>query len=78
MEFTHFQFGVKSNLLKLLQNQTYMALMVLNILWENEDDIDVINHEIIQVLMKTSFIKCWKTTGALIGPNDITTYPKWS
>jgi hypothetical protein len=31
-EFTFFQFGIKSNLLKLFQNQRYMALMVLHVL----------------------------------------------
>jgi hypothetical protein len=52
MEFTLFQFGIKSNLRKLLQNQMYMALMVLHALWKNEDVINVIDHEIIQVLVK--------------------------
>ncbi len=52
MEFTFLQFGVKSNLLKFSQNQTYMALMVLHVFRENEDVIDVTNHKIIQVLTK--------------------------
>jgi hypothetical protein len=52
MEFTLFQFGVKSNLPKLLQNQTYMTLLVLHGDWENEDVINVTYHKIIQVLMK--------------------------
>ncbi len=52
MEFTFFPFGIKSNLSKPLQDQTYMTLMVLHVLWENEDVIDVTNHEIIQILMK--------------------------
>jgi hypothetical protein len=32
VEFTFFQFGIKSNLSKLLQNQTYMVFMVLHVL----------------------------------------------
>jgi hypothetical protein len=32
MELTLFQFGIKSNLFKLLQNQTYMAFMVFHVL----------------------------------------------
>jgi hypothetical protein len=52
MKFALFQFGIKPNLPKLLQNQMYMVLMVLHVLWKNEDVIDVIDHEIIQVLMK--------------------------
>ncbi len=52
MKFTLLQFGVKFNLPKLLQNQTYMVLMILHVFWENEDDIDVTNHEIIQVFTK--------------------------
>ncbi len=47
MEFTLLQFGLKSNLLKLSQNETYMSLMVVHFLWENEDVIDVTDHEII-------------------------------
>jgi hypothetical protein len=34
MEFTLLQFGVKSNLLKLIQNKMYMVLMVLHVLWQ--------------------------------------------
>jgi hypothetical protein len=52
MEITLLQFGIKSNLLKLLQNQMYMVLMVLHVFWENKDVIDVTNHEIIQIFMK--------------------------
>jgi len=52
MEFTFLQFGVKSNLPKLLQNYMYMAFMVFNVIWENEDVINVIDHEIIQVFAK--------------------------
>jgi hypothetical protein len=52
MEFTFFQFDVKSNLPKLLQNQTYMTLLVLHVVWKNEDVINVTNHKIIQVLTK--------------------------
>jgi hypothetical protein len=52
MEFALFQFGIKSNLSELLQNQMYMVLMVLRVLWKNEDVIDVIDHGIIQVPMK--------------------------
>ncbi len=52
MKNTFFQFNIKSNLSKLLQNQTYMVLMILHVLWKNEDAIDVINHKIIQILMK--------------------------
>jgi hypothetical protein len=36
----------------LLQNQKYMAFIVLNVLWENEDVIDVTNHKSIQLFMK--------------------------
>jgi hypothetical protein len=52
IEFTLFQFGVKSNLPKLIQNQMYMAFMVLHVLWENEDAIDVIDHKIVQIVTK--------------------------
>ncbi len=51
-EFTLLQFGVKSNLPKLLQNQTYIVIMVLRVLWENDDVINVINHEIVQIFTK--------------------------
>jgi hypothetical protein len=32
IEFTFLQFGLKSNLLKLLQNETYMLLIILHVL----------------------------------------------
>jgi hypothetical protein len=32
MEFTFFQFNIKTNFLKLFQNKTYMALMVYHVL----------------------------------------------
>jgi hypothetical protein len=57
MEFTFLEFGVKSNLPKLFQNQTYMAFMVLHVFWENEVVINVRKHEIIQVIMKTSDVR---------------------
>jgi hypothetical protein len=47
MEFTLLQFGLKSNLSKLFQNETYMSLMVVHVLWEHEDVIDVTYHEIV-------------------------------
>jgi len=52
MKFTLFQFGVKSNLPKLFQNQMYMTLLVLHVVWENEDIFNVTNHEIIQVFTR--------------------------
>jgi len=45
MEFTLFQFGIKSNLLKFFQNQMYMVLMVLHVFWKHEDVINVTYHE---------------------------------
>jgi hypothetical protein len=44
--------GVKSNLPKFFQNETYMVFMVLHVPWENEDVIDVTEHEIVQIFMK--------------------------
>jgi hypothetical protein len=52
MEFTLFQFVIKSNFLKLFQIQMYMALIVLHVFWKNEDDINVIDHKIIQIFTK--------------------------
>ncbi len=78
MEYTFFQFGIKTNFLKLLQNKTYMAFMVCHVLWKNENVIDVTDHKIIKYSRKTSFIICWKTTCALVRPKGITTYSKWS
>jgi hypothetical protein len=52
MEFTFFQFGTKFNFPKLFQNQMEMVFMVLHVFGENEDIIDVTNHEIIQVITK--------------------------
>ncbi len=77
MEFTFLQFGVKFNFPKLFQNKTYMAFVVLHVLQENEDVIDVANKKIIWISWKTSFLKSWKTIGALVRPNGITTYSKW-
>jgi hypothetical protein len=58
MEFAFLQLGVKSNLFELVQNKSNMSFMFLYVLEKNMDVINVTNHEIIQVFLKTSFIKC--------------------
>jgi hypothetical protein len=52
MKFIKLIFGVKLDFFKLFQNKTYMLLMVLHVLEENENVIDGTNHEIIQIFMK--------------------------
>ncbi len=52
MESTFFQFGIKTNFLKLIQNKIDMELMVYHILGENENFIFVIDQKIIQILTK--------------------------
>ncbi len=52
MEFTLFQFGIKSNFPKFFQIQMYMALIIFHVLWKNENDINVIDHKIIQIFTK--------------------------
>ncbi len=52
MESTLLQFGINTNLWELFQNKTYMVFMTCHVLWKNEDIINVINHKIIQILMK--------------------------
>jgi hypothetical protein len=52
MKFTKLMFGVKLDFLKLVQNKTYMLLMVLHVLEENENVIDGTNHEVIQIFVK--------------------------
>jgi hypothetical protein len=47
MEFTFFQFGIKSNFPKLFQNKTYMVFMVIHVLPKSKDVIDVSNQKII-------------------------------
>ncbi len=47
MKFTSFQFGVKFDFPKLLQNKMYMALVVLDVFEKNENFIDAIDHDII-------------------------------
>jgi len=55
-----------------------MALMVFHVLQENENFINVINHEIIQVFTKDIIPQMLKKIGALVRPNGIITYSKWS
>ncbi len=52
MKFTFFQLGIKFDFSKLVQNNLNMSSMLFQVLGENEDVINVIDHEIIQVLMK--------------------------
>jgi hypothetical protein len=44
MKFTKLIFGVKLDFLELVQNKTYMLLMVLHVLGGNENVIDGTNH----------------------------------
>jgi len=52
MKFEFLQLGIKSNFLKLVQNNMYVSFMNLHVLRKNEDVINVMDHEIIQVFTK--------------------------
>jgi hypothetical protein len=53
MKFSFFQLGIELNFLKLVENKTSMPFMVLHVLKENEDVVNVTNHKIIPIFLKS-------------------------
>jgi hypothetical protein len=77
MKFTSLQFGVKLNFPRLPQNKMYMSFVVFHVLLKNENLIYVMDHEIIQVLVKDIIHHVLQICRCICKAKGIMTYSKW-
>ena len=74
MEFTFREFEIKTSALKMLKNQAYIALVLLESVQINKQVIEIGNLEIVKIFSESVIDKVLKVPGALQRPKGITWY----